>query len=207
MWKKFKNWYSGLPDKKRWIDVITALLSIPVLLTITWSNLSRIKSEKNNNIPSNPTPQIIVTNGNNHKEDDNQREPTSTPEVTKTEEKITSSPTPTPICKLDPQPFQINFPSEGETIKVDPVCVVLEAEKDGYCLTKWAYRINNSTWSSYTNDPICLYNMAVGNVRLEVRVKNMVSGREKTYIRNFIYQKEVQVTASPTPSVSVSPTP
>lgn len=84
----------------------------------------------------------------------------------------------------------------------------MEQQDSGYCETSWAYRVNNSTWSSYTKDPICLYNMANGPIKLEIRTKNTQSGREETYTRNFNYQKEELGSAiSPTPTESITPAP
>ena len=48
-WEKIKKWYRAMPDKKRYIEFITALLTIPVLLTVLITNLSNIR--QNNNKP------------------------------------------------------------------------------------------------------------------------------------------------------------
>lgn len=52
--------------------------------------------------------------------------------------------------------------------------------------------------------------MANGPIKLEVRTKNSISGRETTYTRNFNYQKEEvggAVSPTPTPTISITPTP
>lgn len=43
MFDAIKNLGSEIPDKKKWIDVITATLTIPVLLTVIIANVNNIK--------------------------------------------------------------------------------------------------------------------------------------------------------------------
>ncbi len=217
MFESIKNRFSQLPDKKKWIDVITATLTIPVLLTVTIANLNKIKSkDAETTQETSPTQAPIIvrdfisvfkeqTNDTNKEltptlNEENKKQPTNTPEPT---QQVSV----TPSCKMEPQPYEITYPKENEKVEVDPVCVVLNAKDQGYCTTQWAYRVNNSTWSNYTSDPICLYNMASGNIKLEVRTKNQISGQEKTITRNFSYQKEDTQVTSPTPSTSLTPGP
>lgn len=200
---KIKKWYSSLPDKKRWIDVITAVLTIPVLITVILANLSRIKEENIKIEEVSPTPIVIINQ--DEENPDQAQNPSITPVVTVTAG-MGLSPTVTPVCLLDPEPYQITYPEEQEIVDVDPVCVVMESQGGNYCPTSWAYRVNNSTWSSYTNDSICLYNMREGAVKLEIRTKSTVSGREKTYVRNFTYQTEASLTPVLTPTLSPKPT-
>ena len=78
-------------------------------------------------------------------------------------------------------------------------------DKGDYCSTVWAYRVNDSSLSTYNNDPICLYNMASGPVKAEVRIKSTVTGNEETLVRNFIYQNtNDSALSSPTPSITPS---
>lgn len=217
MFEVIKNLGSDIPDKKKWIDVITATLTIPVLLTVIISNVNNIKSKEVKGAESETTPTqaplivrdvIQIPESNpieivkvNDEDKNNEEQPTSTP--------VPQQPTSTPVsCKLDPQPIEVSYPKENSEINVDPVCVVMEQKETGYCDTTWAYRVNNSSWSTYTKDPICLYNMANGAIKLEVRTKNRESGREATYTRNFNYQKEeVGGAVSPTPTIIISITP
>lgn len=190
MFKRIKNWYQNLPEKKKWVDLVTASLSIPVLVTVIILNLSNLKKE-NKNINNNPTAtqteKIIITEI-----------------ISPTPLSTGIQPSSIPVCNLDPQPFEITYPKEGEKVTVDPVCINLEAQGSGFCPTDRSYRINNSSWSSYLQDPVCLYNMAEGSVMLEIRTKSQVSGREKTYTRNFIYKGG---SPSITPTISPSFTP
>ncbi|KKS97559.1 MAG: hypothetical protein UV73_C0007G0002 [Candidatus Gottesmanbacteria bacterium GW2011_GWA2_43_14] len=188
MLEKVKNWYKKLPDRKPWVDLMTAVLTIPVLVTVIIINVDNLKKDGNASDTNKTTlaPTIIekvvtqyvvpspgptdISEGN--------------PVVTETFDQTV---TPTPICNLDPQPYEITYPKEGENVNVDPVCIAINKQGENFCTTQWAYRVNNSSWSTYTSDPICLYNMADGQVKLEIRTKSTVSGREKTYTRNFSY--------------------
>ena len=54
--EKTKRWYRALPDKKRYLEFITALLTIPVLLTVAISNVMNLRQNK-----ATPTPAITTT--------------------------------------------------------------------------------------------------------------------------------------------------
>jgi len=195
-----RKWWSSLPDKKKWLDLVTAALTVPVLITVILFNMNKLQDEKAQNVKddnASPTIEVVIKggleNGTNAALSD----------------KAQSSPAtgvePTPVCSLEPQPFEIISPEEGEKTDTDPVCISLEPQGEGFCPTKWAFRVNGSSYSTYTNDPICLYNMAEGSVKLEVRAKSDVSGREKTYIRNFSYQtakNNLSVTLTLPPSLT-----
>ncbi len=46
MFQRIKKWYKALPDQKKYIEFVTALLSIPVLLTVLLINLSNLNNKK-----------------------------------------------------------------------------------------------------------------------------------------------------------------
>jgi hypothetical protein len=53
---QIRRWYRGLPDKKRYLELITAFLSIPVLFTVLLSNVTTLKSKAEPTpTPSQPT--------------------------------------------------------------------------------------------------------------------------------------------------------
>ena len=182
---KVKNWYRELPDNKKWVDMITAVLTIPVLVTVIVSNIGNLKKENDREeLTQKPQPtieRVIIS----------EKQP---------------DPSPTPSCISELPNYEISYPASGDKITDDPVCISLNRQDEGnFCPVVWAYRINNSSWSTYTTDPICLYNMATGPVKLEVRTKSTATGLEKTYSRNFNYGTNLPV--SPTPTISsVSPT-
>ena len=206
MLDRIKNWYHGIPEKKRWIDMVTALLTIPVLLTVIITNLGNLK--KNDNKDAKETPQPTIERIIIRDSDGPAASPTQSP--VKENQNIANNSTPAPLCKAEPIPYEIAFPREGDKISIDPVCVSLrQIQNDNYCSSVWAYRINESSWSTYSDDPICLYNMASGPIKLEISVKSTVSGDEKISVRNFIYQNgSIPIptpTLSPVPSVTSPP--
>lgn len=51
--EKLKRWYRAMPDKKRYLEFVTALLTIPVLLTVMISNILSLQQK---NAAPTPTP-------------------------------------------------------------------------------------------------------------------------------------------------------
>ncbi|MBI5126861.1 hypothetical protein HZA76_00175 [Candidatus Roizmanbacteria bacterium] len=187
--EKIKNWYNALPDKKRHVEFITAVLTVPVLLTVLITNLSNI----NNNKKSEPTPTatptekvIIVT----------------TPVSPVPSESPTLTPT-IPECKKEVGPVKILTPAESQLVNKDPVCLNISYQVGEYCSVVYSYRIDEGDWSDYTDKQICLYNLEPGPKTLELKVKNSQSDDEVTLIRNFYYKtKDV-----PTPTLAITSTP
>lgn len=175
--EKIKNWYRGLPDKKKYIELVTAILSVPVLITVILLNLGNLSKNKDTEKFS-PTPA--------------KKEEAVTPiqiEI-KTNESTPSSglPVTSTDCKKEVGPIEIVSPEEGQRITSDPVCLDLSYKKGEYCAYVWSYRINGGSWSDYTDKNICLYNLSSGDKKLEVRVKSIASGDEVILKRNFIYE-------------------
>jgi len=182
---KIKAWYRDLPDKKKHFELLTAILSVPVLITVILLNLGSLSKNKNSNIT--PTP------GKTEKVTPIQIE-------IKTNEITPNQKLPTTIeCKKEVGPVEIVSPEENQTINDGPVCIDLSYKKGEYCAYVWSYRINGGAWSDYTDKNICLYNLSTGDKKLEVRVKSIVSGDEIILKRNFIYK-----ISNPSPSVSTN---
>jgi hypothetical protein len=181
--EKIKNWYRTLPDKKRHVEFITALLTVPVLLTVLISNLGNINRDKKNQItptPVAPTEKIIVIQ----------------PSVP-----VTLSPT-NPECKKEVGPVKITSPAEGQLVNSNPVCLQISYQTGEYCGVVWTYRIDNSDWSDFTDKAICIYNLSAGPKELELRVKSSISDDEVTLIRNFYYKTK----DAPAPTSLSTPT-
>lgn len=185
---KIKNWYRELPDKKKYFEVIGAMLSVPVLLTVLLLNLSNLNSNKKNNTPT-PAPTekiVIVTN----------------PVSPVASESPTMTPT-TPECKKEVGPVKIMTPSESQLVNSNPVCFNISYQVGDYCSVTYSYRIDKSDWSDYTDKQICLYNLDPGPKTLELRVKSSQSDDEITLIRNFYYKSK----EAPTPTTTIVPSP
>lgn len=199
MLDRITDLYHNLPDKKKYIDLVTAALTIPVLISVIVTNLGNLNHNKNKDIVSaqvpKPTVERIII-----KETESPK-----PTFEKKETEITITPTPTIKCDTNLPTFEIISPVENEKISNDPTCVTLnQIDKGNYCSFLHAYRVNdNSSWSTFSDEPICLYNMASGNIKLEIKIKSISTGTEKTYSRNFTYlNKSTQNQISP----SIQPT-
>ncbi len=180
--EKIKKWYGGLPDKKKYIEFLTAVLSVPVLITVILINLGNLNQNKNkqSSVGATTTPIRIEV-----------KTPTiaDRPRISLSpEQNLTPTETPTsPNCKKEVGPVSITSPKEGETITSDPLCIEISYEIGEYCAVAWSYKINDGTWSSYTDKDICLYNMTSGKKTLKLKVKSIASSDEETLERNFIY--------------------
>ncbi len=183
--EKIKRWYRGLPDKKRYLEFITAFLTIPVLLTVLLNNVSSIQKQ---NVPT-PTPvitQVVMS--------------TATPLPMK--ETISMSQTATPTqaqeCIKEVGPMEILYPTEQDTVSGNPICIEISKQRPNYCSVVWSYRINGGGWSNYTDRTICMYGLSPGVKNMELRIKSIVSGDELILKRTFTVAGE----ASPTPATT-----
>lgn len=198
MFQRIKNWYKGLPDNKRYLELLSALLSIPVLVTVILLNVNNLENMRNRSleketIVQNPEPTVI--------ERIIEREvlPTSEPSPS------ISSPvvTPSEECIKEIGPVEIITPSENEVIEKDPVCIDI-SRPGKYCSVVWSYRINNGPWSDFTDKSICIYSLSPGEKKLELRVKSLVSDEQVILKRNFTIGS-TSSTPSPTPTVEPVP--
>jgi hypothetical protein len=178
---KIKRFFRVVP-KKHHVEFITALLSIPVLLTVialNWSNLNGSKK-----VETQKPSEIIISLPA-------QKNPTAIP--TK------------PQCKPGLGQVAITNPDEDSTVTDNPVNVTIVYTPGDYCAAVWSYRINNGSWSEFDDKSLAVYNPPVGNIQLELRVKSIVNGEQKTLTRSFVY-KSNNPTATNTPSPTPSPT-
>lgn len=188
--KKAKYSYRSLPDKKQYVEFFTALLTVPVLLTVIILNVSNLLANKEKEVPT-PTPvkQIIYVS------------PTTN---TDEEEDLTPTPTVSTECKKEIGPISIDTPRENETVTDNPVTVTVNYKRWEYCAVVWQYRINNGRWSDYDDKSISLFGMSNGEKKLELRVKSLANGDEKILERTFNYQgaSEPTATTAPTPTTT-----
>jgi len=205
--EKMKHWYRELPDKKRYLEFVSAFLSIGVMLTVIVNNIGNINSRKEQPTFQPPTqtatPQVITVELDKTKEEKD-TETTPSPKAT-----VTPEPTPAPkdVCKKEVGPVEIIYPEDGEVVLSDPVCIDILHQREEYCAVVWSYRINGSAWSEYTDKSICLYNLSPGEKKLDLRVKSIASGDEILLKRTFtVAGEDITPTASPesTPSASTN---
>src|SRR3989344_3618098 len=192
MLEKFKDWYRNLPDKKRYIEFVTAILTVPVLITVIISNVSRINEDKKaaNTTPAPTAEKIVIIT---------QKDENDMPEPTKALPSEYPSPTDTPQdCKKQIGPIKISSPKEEEIVQKEPVCVTIDYTVGEYCAAAWSYRLDNSGWSDYTSGSFCFSSLPPGKHELDVRVQSVVSDDETTLERTFYYQIKDAPTPNPT---------
>lgn len=182
--KKIFSSYRKIPEKKQYVEFFTAILSVPVLITVIMLNINNLKT--NNKQTPSPTPQIkeekiYVTVG---------KLPNSTDSnsSSNTRDKGSSTQSTSQPCKQDIGPISIKSPEEGENITDNPVVILVDYKTGEYCSVVWAYRVNGGTWSSYDNKSIALFNLPQGKIKLDLKVKSIVSDSEQTLTKSFIYQ-------------------
>ncbi|HZE87125.1 MAG TPA: hypothetical protein VE090_02855 [Methylomirabilota bacterium] len=185
IFKKLFLSYRQIPDKKPYVEFFTALLSIPVLLTVILLNVNSLRSSKDNkttNTNTSPVQEKIYV--------------TTMPGGNQT---TTTNATASP-CKQAIGPISIDSPQEGDTITNNPVNVDVNYQQGNYCAVVWSYRINGGSWSDFDNKSIALYNPPSGIIKLELRVKSVVANGEKDLTRNFTYKGSTIV-----PTISQNP--
>jgi len=193
MLKKFKHWYRILPDKKRYLEFITALLTIPVLLTVIYTNVVSINKDKDTK--TTPTPEKIVVITEKEVQTEEKKTvaiPTPTSEVTPTQ--VTKE------CKKEVGPIKISQPSEEQVVTEDMVCVKIDYSTEDYCSVAWSYKLDNNNWSDYTSSPFCFSRLDQGKHELDLKVQSTVSSDEITLERTFYYK-----TKDPIPTPTISP--
>lgn len=186
--KRFLTSYRKIPDKKPYIEFVTAILSIPVLLTVILLNLNTLtgNKDKKETKDTNTPPQTVVITApaaNNPNPVTSEDDEECTPEI---------------------GPIEITAPEDGEIVTDNPVFVSVRYEQGEYCSVVWSYRINGGRWSDYDDRSIALYNPPPGNIRFELRVKSIVGEDSRTLTRNFTYQGTEILQTTPTASASAN---
>lgn len=190
IFEKTGDWYKSLPDKKKYVEFLTAILTVPVLLTVIITNVNNINSKnKTDQEPVKKEEKIVYVSPQKEviAEKNEKSSESVTPSISNTE------------CKKEVGPVEIISPEEGETVSKNPVCIDISYKVGEYCSAAWSYRINNSSWSDYDDNSICIYNLDSGDKKLELRVKSIASDDQKLLERKFIYKSDI-----PTPSDSIS---
>ncbi len=206
----FRKNLQQLPDKKRYFEFFSAILSLPVLITVILMNVINLNNMKKNQPPENPpspteTIKFVVDDDKNDQDDGLSADEvqaiisSALKEVTP----VNSEPTSTPqACKQEIGPVEITSPRDGEVITRDPVLIDITRKSQEYCAVVWSYSINSQPWSEYTDKAIYLYNLTPGEKNLELRIKSISSGQEVILKKNFTYQD-----SSPTPNPDPTATP
>lgn len=182
-WKNLKRSIKEFHTKKPHIEFFTALLTIPVLLTVIILNLNNLKSNSEKEEPKNET--IVITQAAPQEK-----------EIIVTRQ----------ACKAGIGDISISNPDENENVSDNPLMIDIDYDAEDFCAVVWSYRINNGNWSSYDDRSIALYNLPNGDIKFELRVKSVVGNSQKTLTRNFVYSgEEASVTPTFTPAPTITP--
>jgi hypothetical protein len=165
----------GFTHRKHHLDLVIALITVPVLLTVLFTNLLNLQNKKNADTKQDNKPIIIRENSSN----------VNTTPVVRTEKIIQTD---SPSCKKEVGPINITFPEEEETVTDNPVCITIKYDNENYCSVVWSYRINGGNWSEYGSNSVCLYNMPKGNIKFDLRVQSTTSNDQTNLTRNFSYE-------------------
>lgn len=181
--------YRVWPQRKQYLEFITALLSIPVLLTVIVLNINSLRNLNPQAKPATPTqPNIIVVTGT-------EKSPTGA-------DNTGASVTPV-SCTQAVNQVDITYPEEGDSISDNPLSIDISAPQAALCNVVWSYRVNGSNWSDYDNNSVSLYNLSSGSIRFDLRIKSLSSGQQRLITRNFIYKGTGNI---PTPTNTPTPT-
>lgn len=174
--------------KKHHIEYVSALLSIPVILSVLILNFSNLEN-RNKTAATSISPTSVIQN-----EKQNpiiiQTSPSQTASVAASEDS----------CKKEVGPINIDFPKENQTVSDNPVCIIIK-KNDNYCSSVWSYKINSGNWSQYDSNSPCLYNLPEGNIKFSLKVQSTVSSDTTLLERNFIYKSD-SITPTATSSAS-----
>lgn len=182
----------GLPSKKQYFELVGAMLSIPVLITVILLNTNSLRS--NNSKTSTPTPAVVIT--------EKDRVITQPPQViyqggTSDDSSGSSSAS----CTKEVGQVRIASPREDEVVSTNPVCFDISSDDDSICPLTYAYRVDGGSWTDFSRNTVCLYNLQSGRHTVDVKVKSSQSDDVVQLRRTF------QVGQSDSPSSTPTPTP
>ncbi len=186
---RLRETFRYLPDKKKYIEVITASLSIPVLLSVVLVNYLNIQDQRKKEVPT-PTPIMSQS---------------AVPTIITATPDSKTSPKPNE-CIREIGPIIILAPQEGENVNINPFTIDVDYNQGDYCSVVWRYRLDGGNWSQFGDDDIVIYNLSSGQKKIELEVKSIVTNVSEVYTRTFTYQNTQEVpTATSTPSPTTLP--
>jgi hypothetical protein len=170
-------------DKKKHLEFVGALLTIPFLISVLILNFNSISNINNAKLTPTPAPNGKGGNGLLPKFPNFFSAPigTSTKNAT-TDPLATQGP-----CVKNLGPVSISSPNEGDVVSSNPVEVDISYDDSTHCGAAWSYRINGGEWSGYDNRSVALYNLPKGAIKFELRVKSITSSDTTSLTRNFTY--------------------
>lgn len=183
---KFRKWYRSLPDKKVYFELLSAVLTIPVLVTVIMLNLTNLTGNKKND-PS-PTPQIIKV----IEQAPANNTITSVPVDAGANQRVS----PQAACKKEIGPVNISSPQEDQVMESNPVCITVAYKTGEYCGIQWAVKIDGNMYSDFADKDVCFYNLSSGDHTASVKIRSKEGSDELILQRNFQYGSGSTATTS-----------
>lgn len=177
--ERIQKWWKSLPDKKKYLEVVTALLSIPVLATAILLNFGSLR---NKNTDTQPTP--IQQQGG-----------VTVIPVELKEKGV--SPT-NNQCKKEVGPVEIVYPKENQTVSENSVCIEIAQKSADFCSVQWSFKLDEGEWSAFTDKQFCFSNLSPGPHDVQVIVKSTVSQDQSLIEKQFNYKTN----SAPTPATT-----
>ena len=186
---RIKKVVRRLPSKKPYFEVVGAILTIPVLITVILLNLNNLSLSKNAKTAASPTliPQQVIIH------DSNPIIVTATPNPIPSPTQMPN----TTSCQKSVGPISIEYPQEGQTVKDTTLCFIIHHDDSNYCSVVWSYRINGGAYSDFGNNSPCIYNLPNGATEFDLRAQSTVSNDQTFTARRFNYQGN---SSAPTPT-------
>ena len=183
-----RNFFKGVrsyPNKKPYLEFFSALLTIPVLLSVVAVNYNNLTGN-NNKDTSKQASTVVITQPAVEKNEPVEKEIIVTKEA----------------CKEGLGNVLILSPEENEKVKGNPVFIDISYDDSEHCQAVWSYRINSGQWSSFDDRSIALYDLPNGNIKFDLRVKSVVNTDQISISRNFIYENSATDGASIAPTIA-----
>jgi hypothetical protein len=179
IFRKIRATAVKLAHKKHFLDFLVATLTIPVLLTVLVTNIMTLQSKNAKNTETTTTQKQIIIQ--------------TTPKNSSSTEKVVIT---QESCKKAIGPISIASPQENAIISDNPVCITIKHDDQNYCSVVWSYRINGGSWSEYSSNSVCLYDVPNGTIKFDLRVQSTVSNDQESLARNFTYNKSSTASSS-----------
>lgn len=178
------EFYRQLPDKKRYVELVTALLTVPVLITVILTNVGNLRKEdsKNTDVADTPAVQQVITRfvtPPTDVDDDPDASSQEDPQVIDKE------------CTPSLGGIDVVTPKENQIFATSQVLIDILEPGDEYCPIVWSYRLDGASFSDYSDKQISLFNVSPGEHELDVRFKSLASNEEKLVSRSFTIEGDV----------------
>ena len=166
-------------EKKKYLEFVTAILSVPFFISVLILNFNSIKTLVGGKV----TPTVTPSTPSNPGGSGFFVQPIpNAPRPTTQTNNTSGAP-----CTKSLGPLSITSPEEGDTVTTNPVQIDISYDDSTYCAAAWSYRVNGGEWSGYDNRSVALYNLPKGTITFELRAQSIAGSDTTTITRKFTY--------------------